>query len=117
MARAMLRITELKLPLNHADEALAAAIRTRLRITPRDLVRYTIARRAHDARDKADIQLVYSVDVTLRDENAILARFKKDRNVQRTPDTSYRFPVRAPAGWSGLRRDLIGPGPFRLFAG
>ncbi len=37
---AMLRITELKLPLNHPEEALAAAIRNRLRITPRDLVRY-----------------------------------------------------------------------------
>ncbi|MEP7005271.1 MAG: NAD(P)/FAD-dependent oxidoreductase [Sphingomonas bacterium] len=113
----MLRITELKLPLNHADEALAAAIRTRLRITPRDLIRYTIARRAHDARDKADIQLVYSVDVTLRDENAILARFKKDRQVQRTPDTGYRFPVRAPAGWDGPRPVVIGAGPCGLFAG
>lgn len=113
----MLRITELKLPLNHADEALAAAIRTRLRITPRDLIRYTIARRAHDARDKMDIQLVYSVDVTLRDENAILARFKKDRHVQRTPDTGYRFPVRAPAGWSGRRPVVIGAGPCGLFAG
>ena len=113
----MLRITELKLPLNHADEALAAAIRTRLRITPRDLVRYTIARRAHDARDKADIQLVYSVDVTLRDETAILARFKKDRQVQRTPDTGYRFPVRAPAGWDGPRPVVIGAGPCGLFAG
>jgi uncharacterized FAD-dependent dehydrogenase len=113
----MLRITELKLPLNHADEALAAAIRTRLRITPRDLVRYSIARRAHDARDKADIQLVYSVDVTLRDENAILARFKKDRHVQRTPDTGYRFPVRAPAGWSGPRPVVVGAGPCGLFAG
>jgi len=113
----MLRITELKLPLNHADEALAAAIRTRLRITPRDLIRYTIARRAHDARDKADIQLVYSVDVTLRDETAILARFKKDRQVQRTPDTGYRFPVRAPAGWSGPRPVVVGAGPCGLFAG
>jgi len=113
----MLRITELKLPLNHADEALAAAIRNRLRITPRDLVRFTIARRAHDARDKSDIQLVYSVDVTLRDENAILARFRKDRNVQRTPDTSYRFPVRAPADWSGPRPVVIGAGPCGLFAG
>jgi len=113
----MLRITELKLPLNHADEALATAIRNRLRITPRDLVRYTVARRAHDARDKMDIQLVYSVDVTLRDEAAILARFKKDRNVQRTPDTGYRFPVRAAEGWSGPRPVVIGAGPCGLFAG
>ncbi|KAK0357943.1 hypothetical protein LTR94_037348, partial [Friedmanniomyces endolithicus] len=76
----MLRITELKLPLNHPEEALAAAIRERLRITPRDLVRYTIARRAHDARDKGNIQLVYSVDVTLKNEAAVLERFRRDRD-------------------------------------
>ena len=50
----MLRITDLKLPLNHADEALPAAIRDRLRVTPRDLIRYTIARRAHRASAVVD---------------------------------------------------------------
>ncbi|MFA5967743.1 MAG: NAD(P)/FAD-dependent oxidoreductase [Sphingomonas sp.] len=112
----MLRITELKLPLDHADEALATAIRKRLRITPRDMIRYTIARRAHDARYKTDIQMVYSVDVTLRDEAAVLARFKKDRHVQRTPDTSYRFVAQAPADWAGPRPVVVGAGPCGLFA-
>ena len=64
----MLRLTELNLPLHHAPEALPAAICKRLRITPRDLVRHVVARRAHDARDKTDIQLVYSIDVNLKDE-------------------------------------------------
>src|SRR5687768_8313097 len=53
----MLRVTELALPLHHPDEALPAAICKRLRITPRELVRHVVARRAHDARDKADIRL------------------------------------------------------------
>src|SRR4051812_21121049 len=74
----MLRLTELTLPLHHADEALPAAICKRLRITPRDLIRHVIARRAHDARDKANIQLVYSVDVNVKDERTVLARFRKD---------------------------------------
>ena len=98
----MLRITELKLPLNHADEALPAAIRDRLRITPRDLIRYTIARRAHDARDKMDIHLVYSVDVTVKNEGTVLARCRRDRNVGPTPDTGYRFVAKAPAAVVGL---------------
>lgn len=113
----MLRITDLKLPLHHADEELAAAIRQRLRITPRDLVRYTIARRAHDARDKTDIQLVYSVDVNVRDEAPVLARFKKDRHVQPTPNTAYKFVTKAPEGWSGPRPVIVGAGPCGLFAG
>jgi uncharacterized FAD-dependent dehydrogenase len=113
----MLRITDLKLPLNHADEALPAAIRDRLRVTPRDLIRYTVARRAHDARDKMDIQLVYSVDVTLKNEDAILTRFRKDRHVQRTPDTGYRFVTKGGASYTGPRPVVVGAGPCGLFAG
>jgi len=113
----MLRITELKLPLNHPEEALAAAIRERLRITPRDLIRYTIARRAHDARDKDDIQLVYSVDVTVKNEGPVLNRAKRDRTVGPTPDTGYRFVAKMPADYAGPRPIVVGAGPCGLFAG
>lgn len=111
----MIRVTELKLPLHHPDEALAAAIRQRLRITPRDMIRFAVARRAHDARDKTNILLVYSVDVTLKNEAAVLARFRKDRNVQVTPDTRYR-PV-GTAAPDAPRPVVIGAGPCGLFAG
>ena len=113
----MLRVTELALPLHHADEALPAAICKRLRITPRDLTRFAVARRAHDARDKTDIMLVYSVDVTLKNEPAIVARFRKDRHVQPTPDTRYKFVAQAPSSGSGGRPVVIGTGPCGLFAG
>ncbi|MCW6530138.1 MULTISPECIES: NAD(P)/FAD-dependent oxidoreductase [Sphingomonas] len=112
----MLRLTELTLPLHHADEALPAAICKRLRITPRELIRYVVARRANDARDKTRIQLVYSVDVNVKNEAAVLARFRKDRNVQPTPDTSYKFVTQAPP--AGAKRPVvIGAGPCGLFAG
>ena len=111
----MLRITELTLPLHHADEALPAAICKRLRITPRELVRHVVARRAHDARDKTNIQLVYSIDVNVKDEPAVLARFRKDRNVQPTPNTSYRHVTQAPT--DSKRPVVIGAGPCGLFAG
>ena len=114
-ARAMLRVTDLRLPLHHPDEALPAAICKRLRITPRDLVRHAVARRAHDARDKTDIQLVYSIDVNVKDEAGVLARFRKDRNVQVAPNTSYKFVATAPAGIK--RPVVIGAGPCGLFAG
>jgi uncharacterized FAD-dependent dehydrogenase len=87
-----------------------------LRITPRELVRHVVARRAWDARDKADIRLVYSVDVNVKDEAKVLARFAKDRNVGRTPDTRYQPVAKAPA--SGFTRPVvIGAGPCGLFAG
>jgi len=113
----MLRITELKLPLEHDEDALASAIRNRLRITPRDLIRYVVARRAHDARDKANILLVYSIDVNVRNEPAVLARFRKDRHVQPTPDTRYQFVTKAPADRAGPRPVVVGAGPCGLFVG
>lgn len=112
----MLRITELTLPLHHPDEALPAAICKRLRITPRELIRHSVARRAHDARDKTDIQLVYSVDVNVKDEAGVLARCRKDKRVQRTPDTRYHFVAQAPGGDTGPRPVVIGTGPCGLFA-
>lgn len=110
----MIRLSELKLPLHHADEALPAAICRRLRVTPRELVRFVVARRGHDARDKSNIQLVYSVDVNLKNEAAVLERFRRDRDVQRTPDTRYHLPSGPPAG--AKRPVVIGAGPCGLFA-
>jgi len=110
----MLRLTHLTLPLHHPDEALLTAIFKRLRVTPRVVVRHQIVRRGNDARDKANILLVYTVDVTLKNEASVLARFRKDRNVQHTPDTSYRYVAKAPAGVA--RPVIVGAGPCGLFA-
>ncbi|OYW23422.1 MAG: hypothetical protein B7Z43_03425, partial [Sphingomonas sp. 12-62-6] len=110
----MLRLTEVSLPLHHPDEAIPAAICKRLRITPRELIKYVIARRAHDARNKTDIQLVYSIDVNVKGEDTVLARCRKDKRVQRTPDTRYHMVATAPAG--APRPVVIGTGPCGLFA-
>ncbi len=67
----MLRLTELKLPLDHGPDALRDAVLTRLGIPPGDLLTLTIARRGYDARRRSAITLVYAVDVTLRDEAAV----------------------------------------------
>ncbi len=113
----MLRISELKLPLDHPADALPAAIIARLGIAPADLLSWQVARRANDARRKSAILMVYSVDVALRDEAAILAAFAGDPHVRQTPDTAYRFPVTAPPAFAGPRPVVIGAGPCGLFAG
>src|SRR6187402_496755 len=92
----MLRVSDLKLPLDHPPEGLAPAICTRLGIPAGDLITHAIARRAHDARKKAAILMVYTVDVALRDEAAVLARFERDSQVRVRPDTDYRLVARAP---------------------
>lgn len=116
----MLRLTELTLPLHYPEDALPAAICKRLKITSRDLVRHVIARRGHDARDKANILLVYSVDVNVKNEAAVLKRFHKDRNVQRSPDTRYHHVTKAADAGKDTpakRPVVIGAGPCGLFAG
>ncbi|WP_264766242.1 hypothetical protein, partial [Moraxella catarrhalis] len=84
----------MKLPLDHPPEALGAAGRERLGVADADLMGFRIARRAHDARKKSAILMVYSVDAEVRDEAAILARGLA--RVTPTPDTEYRFATRAP---------------------
>jgi uncharacterized FAD-dependent dehydrogenase len=113
----MLRISELKLPLDHPPEAMAPAICQRLGIPVQDLLSHAIARRAHDARRKAAILMIYSVDVTVRDEAAVLAKFAGDHHVRLTPDTEYRFVIQAPKDLGGPRPVVIGAGPCGLFAG
>ena len=112
----MLRLSELKLPLGHAGDAIAPAICARLGLDRAELIDYTVSRRANDARRKSAISMVYTLDIALRDEAAILARFAGDPNVRPTPDTGYRFVAHAPPG-STRRPIVIGTGPCGLFAG
>ncbi len=113
----MLRLSDLKLPLNHADEALPAAICERLGIPRADLIDHAVWRRGWDARKKAHILLIYTVDLTLRDEAAVLARFAGDHNVRSTPDTEYKFVAWAPDPYTGPRPIVVGAGPCGLFVG
>jgi uncharacterized protein len=107
----MLRLTELKLPLDHPPDALRDVVLNRLGIPADDLLSLTIARRAYDARRRSAIHLMYAVDVSLRDEPAVLARFP---GLRATPDTSYCFPVHVTAPRS--RPVIIGSGPCGLMA-
>jgi uncharacterized FAD-dependent dehydrogenase len=114
----MLRITELRLPLDHADDALRSAIVARLRIADDALLAFTVFRRGYDARKKSAIVLSYTLDCELRDEAAVLATFAGDQHIRRSPDTSYRFVGHAPVEFRATQRRplVIGFGPCGLFA-
>ena len=112
-----MRITELKLPLDHSEADLRRAIVRRLDIDTSDLIGWTVFRRNHDARNKNAIAFAYTLDVELKDETASLARLAGDRQVGPTPDMDYRFVARAPAATRELRPVVIGTGPCGLFAG
>lgn len=112
----MIRLTELKLPLDHPDEALRPAIVQRLGITDADLLGFSVFKRSYDARKKfADMPFIYTLDCEVRDEAALLARLAGDRQVGPAPDIAYKPIGQAPAGLEE-RPIVVGFGPCGIFA-
>ncbi len=112
----MIRITELSLSLDHPTAALRKAIVTRLKIRDEDLLDFTVFKRSYDARKKnSEISFVYIVDLSVRDEAVVLARFAGDQHVRVAPDTRYKVVAQAPDGLAE-RPIVIGFGPCGLFA-
>src|SRR5574343_695423 len=111
----MLRITELKLPLDHAADVLRPAICQRLGIADADLIDFSLFRRGYDARKKSAITLIYTLDCELRDETAVFQRLDGDRNISQTPDMAYKVVAQAPAGLTE-RPIVIGMGPCGFMA-
>ncbi len=112
----MLRLTEVKLPLDHPAAALSEAILRKLGIAAARLLRYEIHRRGYDARKRSAIHLIYTLDVEVQDEADVLRRLSADPHVQPTPDMAYRFVTQAPAGLNS-RPVIVGTGPCGLLAG
>jgi uncharacterized FAD-dependent dehydrogenase len=111
----MLRLTELKLPLDHPPEALRAAILKRLELTDDALVGFSLFKRSYDARKKHALLMVYAVDVEVRDEAVLLKKFRNDRHLAPTPDMEYQFVGHAPENL--MERPLVvGFGPCGIFA-
>ena len=110
----MLRLTDIRLPLDHPASALTDAILSRLGITADELSGYTIAKRSYDARRRGAIVLIYSVDVETPREAHLLRTLETGDGESRseeagprkaspvnasiklgpTPDTSYQFVAR-----------------------
>ena len=111
----MLRLTEIRLPIDHPEAALRAAILKRLGIPSEDLTAFSIFRRALDAR-KRTIVFTYTIDAELRNERAVLERTPEDGHVATAPDMGYRFVAHA-AQPPSTRPVVIGIGPCGYLPG
>ncbi|MFT6958865.1 MAG: putative FAD-dependent dehydrogenase [Halieaceae bacterium] len=117
----MLRINDLKLPLDHDEQQLKSAIAAKLGMNAVALVDFSVFKRSYDARKKSDIKLIYQVDVTLDDtlEKEILASLSPNSSIGVSPDTGYHFVARAGTGFptAGQQRPvIIGFGPCGILA-
>ena len=115
----MLRLSELKLPLDHSDEELQQAVLRRLRIAPDRLLSWQLVKRSIDARRRDRIQLTYSVDVAVKGEAAVLRRHGSSGRVRSAPNTRYRPVGRALPSFPARSEDrpvVVGAGPCGYFA-
>ncbi|BCG65356.1 MAG: hypothetical protein methR_P3188 [Methyloprofundus sp.] len=112
----MLRLTNIKLPLEHTESELRAVICTKLAIKEEQLLSYAVYKRSYDARKKNHILFIYSLDVETTNNEALLVQFADDTQVKAKPDDDYKFVAQAPVN-NAERPIVIGMGPCGLFVG
>ena len=121
----MLRLTEIKLPLDNTEADLKNAVLQRLGIAEAELLNFTVVRRSHDARKRSAIIFIYSVDFELQGgekaEQALLKKLKDEKHLSVAPDVSYYPVATAPADFAVTdetkRPIVVGTGPCGIFAG
>jgi uncharacterized protein len=113
----MLRMNEIRLPLDHPETALEQAILKKLAVPKSALLGFSVFKRSVDARKKDAMLFVYSVDVTVQDEAAVLKKLRGDRAIIPSPDTCYHFVATAPVDFTPTHRPIVvGFGPCGIFA-
>lgn len=117
----MLRLTEIRLPLDHMPGDLTQTAAERLNLPVEDILSQQIVRRGYDARKRGRITLVYTLDLEVRDEAAVLERMADSPHVRPSPDTHYQC-VNIDSGSLVERPDfkrpvVVGAGPCGLLAG
>ena len=117
----MLRLTEIKLPLEHTKADLAAAITDKLEISAEQLQGFSVVKRSYDARQQDNILLIYHLDVQLAAEleTQLLEKFVRQSFCRTSPDTSYQFVGLADADFPNSEQQrplVIGFGPCGILA-
>ncbi|XZG70289.1 NAD(P)/FAD-dependent oxidoreductase [Chitinibacteraceae bacterium HSL-7] len=111
----MLRVTEIKLPLDHSEGELKHAVASYLKIAPHRILNMTVFKRSNDAR-RGQMFLTYIVDLDVGElEAKLLKQFAKDTHVLTTPDMTYHYVAQAPVAIT-QRPVVVGFGPCGIFA-
>lgn len=108
----MIRVSQLKMIPGQSMQELEDKIRKTLRLRPNEVCSWTIFKKSLDARKKPDLFEIYTVDVSVANENAVLKRCKN--NVTKADITPYQMPK---SGDKILQTPpvVIGCGPAGLF--
>ncbi len=110
----MIRINQIKMPLEAEDFDLRSSVAKTLKIKNEDIELLRVFKRSVDSRDKENIFFVYSVDVFVRDEKKALKKASSNKNVQEIQEYNYVLPENKRK--SNLRPVIAGFGPAGMFA-
>lgn len=109
----MIRINQMKLPVDHKPEELAAKAAKLLGIPADEIKALTIVKQSLDARKKDRIHYTYTVDVEVSGESRVVKKAKSPDILIRSRER-YQFPK---AGSELLEHPpvVVGSGPAGLF--
>ncbi len=106
----MIRVQDITLALDESEALLSEKTAKKLRIKEEDIKALRIFKKAVDARKKAAIKWVYTVDVETPKESMLIAK----KRATKTPDMQYHYPT---PGTAPMRHRpvVVGSGPCGLF--
>jgi len=113
----MLQLSQIRLPIDHTDDALRRAVLEALDVGHGQLKSIAVKQRAVDARKKSEILFCYTLLVDVEDEAGVLRRVGKPGYVEPAPDESYRWAKKLSGthAKAELRVAIVGAGPCGLF--
>ncbi len=109
----MIRITQIKLPVDHTPEDLKNKAARMLKVAPGDIKELHVRKRSVDARKKPELYYSYALDVRTSNEKQVVHKARSPQ-VQIAADVRYRFPEPG-AETSAYPPLVIGCGPAGLF--
>lgn len=110
----MIRINEIKMPLEHTAGELKNKILKLLHAEEKDITEFSVYKKSIDSRKKDDICFVYSVDVSLSsDEEKVLLRLPQNKAVR---VEKYKYEMPENKRNSQFRPVIVGFGPAGIFA-
>ena len=105
----MIPITNFPVPLDYSESSLREAVLKKLALSPDQLLSVSLYRRSVDARDRSDVHFVLSLDLTVKNESALLRRRRDLVPVSPSPVPSL------PASRFSHPPLVVGAGPAGLF--
>ena len=111
----MIRINQIKVPLEHTRQDIERKAAAVLRIAPSEILDWQIVKKSIDARKKPEIWINYSLDVSVMSPKKVLAKCRS-KQVQAVEEKTYKFPMPGSRQLHS-RPVIVGTGPAGLFCG